>query len=198
MVWISWGKKVLSLLDDKLIMCLLFHFHRLCQYFVHLGKPLKSTGGAKLIRHSASFSVDSGWRPLETAWPKTWKLSPKGPWQVSCYASAWHSMGGQATQSPLVSETMWHYYGTAAVQNQPLYVNYMCLVTLLELYQWATSLFHVFHVAYTHKLGKPSWKVFGCGYLRTHFISPQPTPKKCHLLCNHSFVACLLIVSLHS
>lgn len=48
-------------------MCLLFHFHLLCQYFIHLGKPLKSTGGANLSDTLPPFQlilVGVHWRQL--------------------------------------------------------------------------------------------------------------------------------------
>lgn len=66
-LWVSWGKRFFSLLDDKLIMCLLFHFHLLCQYFIHLGKPLKATGGANLSDTLPPFQlilVGVHWRQL--------------------------------------------------------------------------------------------------------------------------------------
>lgn len=127
----------LSLLDDKLIMRLLFHFHLLCQYFIHLGKPLKSTGGANLSDTLPPFQlivVGGHWRQLGQILRNVVQRAP-GKSTAMHKASAWHSMGGQTTQSPSVSETMWHNYGTDAVQNQPLYVNYICLVPLLELNQ---------------------------------------------------------------
>lgn len=54
-----------SLLDDKLIMCFLFHFHLLCQYFIYSGKPLN--GGANLSDTLPPFQlilVGVYWRQL--------------------------------------------------------------------------------------------------------------------------------------
>lgn len=132
----------LQLLSSPLAMLWIFH---------PLGQALGIHWQGQLIGHSASFSVSSGWHPLQTAWPGAREAGPKGPCHVYCtaQASARHNMGGPATQPPSVSVKKRQYYGNAA----PVWFKFFT--------QHITSQsFYPAHTLY----GYPSVEVSSCSY----------------------------------
>lgn len=158
-----------------------------------LGKPLKSTGGANLSDTLPPFQlilVGVHWRQIGQRLENLVQSAPACQQLCSSFSLAQH---GWPDYPVTFSQRQ---CGTIMELLQYKTNPFMWIIYALCLYWSSISELHVF--SNTHSLRKPSWKVFGCSYLRTHLVSPKQTPKKCHLLCNHSFVACLLIVILHS
>lgn len=115
-------------------MCLLFQFNLFCQYFINVGKPLKSTGGANLSDTLPPFQlilVGVHWRQLGQ---RLENLVQRGPGM----STAKHKLQrGTAWVAGLPSHLQRQCGAMMELlqQNQLLYVNYLCLVPLLELYQ---------------------------------------------------------------
>lgn len=111
-------------------MCLLLHFYLLCQNFIHLGKPLKSTGGANLSDTLPLFHlifVGVHWRQLGQRLENLVQRAPGLSTTVHKLqrGTAWVAKLPSHRQSQRQCGT---------IMELPLHVSYICFVPLLELY----------------------------------------------------------------